>query len=159
MFEKAEEESVTVRRIILSDLNLELKKISLRIRGEIIEDAMTMLREKISGYSSSPDYPNFLMKLALEGIGVLDASEVVLKAGDTDKDILTEKLLMQIRSRAKEHFGREIDITLDKETIKGQAGLRIISGAGNMLFDNTIEARLHRMGDDLRLLIARNIFG
>jgi len=28
-----------------------------------------------------------------------------------------------------------------------------------MLFDNTIESRVNRMGDDLRLLIARKIFG
>ena len=98
-------------------------------------------------------------QLALEGIAVLGESEVVLKPGDIDKEMFTGKLVDKIRSRAKELLGEEINIILGKDTIKGQAGLYVVSKAGNVLFDNTVESRLERMGDDVRLLIARNIFG
>ncbi len=159
ILDQAADESESARRVILSDLNLELKKVGLRVRGDIIEEAMAMLKRKLEEYRSSSEYAEFVTKLALEGIAVLGEGEVVLKPGDIDREIFTGKLLDKIRSRAKELLGGEISITLGKDTIKGQAGLHVVSKAGNVLFDNTIDSRLDRMGDDLRLLTARNIFG
>ncbi len=159
ILQKAGEESEAARKIILSDLNLELKKVGLRIRGGIIEDAIVVLRDRLSQYLSSSEYTEYFAELALEGIAALGEDEVILRPGDSDKDLLTEKLLKNIRSRAKELLGREIDISGDENTLKNQAGLHVVARGGSMLFDNTIESRINRMGDDLRLLITRKIFG
>ena len=159
ILQKASEESEASRRIILSDLNLELRKVGLRIRGDIVEDAIAALRDRLSQYRSSSEYAEFFAELALEGIAVLGEDEVVLKPGDSDKDLLTEKLLKNIRSRARELLGKEIRISVDENTLKNQAGLHVVARGGSMLFDNTIESRINRMGDDLRLLIVREIFG
>ena len=159
ILEKAASDSDAASRLILSDLNLELRKVALRARGEIIEEAVEKLKTKLSEYRSSPEYGGFLVTLAIEGIAVLGETDVVLKVGESDRKIVTDKLLREIRARAKETLGTDIDISLDEKTLKGHSGLHIVSRAGNVLFDNTIESRLDRMADELRLLISRKIFG
>lgn len=159
ILEKAACDSDAASRLILSDLNLELRKVALRARGEIIEATMEKLKTKLAEYRSSPEYGEFLVTLAIEGMAVLGETEVVLKLGDADRRIVTDKLLREIRARAKETLGTDIDISLDEKTFKGRSGLHVVSRAGNVLFDNTTESRLDRMADELRLLISRKIFG
>ncbi len=159
ILEKAASDSDAASRLILSDLNLELRKVALRARGEIIEEAVEKLKTKLTEYRSTTEYGGFLITFAIEGIAVLGETDVVLKVGESDRKIVTDKLLREIRARAKETLGTDIDISLDEKTLKGHSGLHIVSRAGNVLFDNTIESRLDRMADELRLLISRKIFG
>lgn len=159
ILEKGAEEAKTVRRLVLSDLNLELKKVGLRIKGEIIEEALGVLRQRLLQWTSSQEYKGFLEKLALEGIEALGQNKVVIKLAEIDKDLFTQEMLEDIRKSAKTILKEEISITIDNLTLKNNRGLIVSTIDGRLLYDNTIESRIERMSDDLRLIISRKIFG
>jgi vacuolar-type H+-ATPase subunit E/Vma4 len=159
ILEQAKEDAEAARKLVLSDLALELRKVEIRMRGEIVEEAMDMLKQRLSEFRSSPGYPVFLIDLALEGIGVLAENEVTLRPGELDREFFNEKLVLEVKKRASDLLGEEISVSIDTKPISGQAGLHVVSATGTVIFDNTIESVLDRRGDDLRLMIARNIFG
>jgi vacuolar-type H+-ATPase subunit E/Vma4 len=159
ILDKGAEEAKSARRLVLSDLNLELKKVGLRIKGEIVEDAMSMLRQRLSELRSSPEYIDFLTWLSFEGITILGLKEVVLKPGEFDKSFFTESLLDGVRKRLSESSGNDVRISITGEALKGSSGLIIASKDGRLLYDNTIESRIGRMSDELHLIISRKIFG
>ena len=156
---KAAEDAKTARRLVLSDLNLELKKVGLRIKGEIVEETMSLLRQRLAELRSSQEYVDFLIGLAIEGINVLGVPEIVLHLGEKDASLFTQDLVDAVQKRAKELSGKDTRVSIARETIKGSSGLRVESKDGRLLYDNTIESRIERLGDNLRLLISRKIFG
>jgi vacuolar-type H+-ATPase subunit E/Vma4 len=159
ILEKGAEEAKTARRLVLSDLNLELKKVGLRIKGEIVEETLSLLRRKIEQFRSSSDYPAFLANLALEGIKALGQNEIVITSGDLDGNLLTQDVLDDIRKRGKTLLREDIRISVSSETLKNSSGLRLSTKDGRLFYDNTLESRIERMSDDLRLIISRKIFG
>lgn len=156
---KGAEEAKSARRLVLSDLNLELKKVGLRIKGEIIEEALSMLKQKIEQFRSSPDYPSFLVGLALEGIKAIAHNDVIITPGERERDFLTEDLIADIRKRASLILRNDVNISIDHNSLKNKSGLRLSTKDGRLFYDNTLESRIERMSDELRLIISRKIFG
>lgn len=159
ILQKASEEAKNARRLVLSDLNLELKKVSLRIKNEIIEEALSMLKQKIEQFRFSPDYPAFLANLALEGIKAIANNDIIITPGELDKDFLTEDLINDIRKRANLILRDDIKISIDRDSLKNKSGLRLSTKDRRLFYDNTLESRIERMNDELRLIISRKIFG
>jgi vacuolar-type H+-ATPase subunit E/Vma4 len=55
--------------------------------------------------------------------------------------------------------GRPVKITPAADLNETAMGAVVRAADGSVLFDNTIEARMERLGDELQLIVSREVFG
>jgi vacuolar-type H+-ATPase subunit E/Vma4 len=154
ILEAARDRAELERRRILSDLSLEMKKITLKARGELVEDVLGQVRARIERTRGTPEYRDMLKALIVEGIRALDRDEVQVAVSGPDAAMANEAFLGEVAAEC----GRPVRIARHVELDDKAMGAVVRAADGSVLFDNTIEARMERMTDDLQLIVSREVF-
>lgn len=155
---QAEEAAALESKRILSKVQLESRKIELRGRELLIDEVMRRVRERIARLRAKAGYASLLERLAVEGAGELGEREIeiLLPAGDA------KRLGDDALRRVADALGREgvegATAAVAAEPAPG-TGVIVRSRDGRVAVDNTLEARMARSGRDIRLLIAKTLFG
>ena len=144
----------TERRRILSDLSLETKKITLKARGELVEDVLGQVRARLERTRGTPEYRAMLKAFILEGIRALDRSDVTVSVGAADAAMANGAFFDEVAREC----GRPVKITPAANLDEKAMGAVVRAGDGSVLFDNTIEARMDRLADELQLIVSREVF-
>jgi vacuolar-type H+-ATPase subunit E/Vma4 len=143
---------------ILSKVQLESRKIELRGRERLIEAVMGRVRRRISGLGAEPGCAGLLKRLAVEGARELGEREIelLLPAGDAKR--LDGNALREIADALAREGLAGASVSVSGDAAPG-AGVIARSRTGRVAVDNTLEARIGRMGRELRLLISKTLFG
>ena len=144
----------TERRRILSDLSLETKKITLKARGELVEDVLGQVRARLERTRGTPEYRAMLKAFILEGIRALDRSDVTVSVSASDAAMANGAFFDEVAREC----GRPVKITPAANLDEKAMGAVVRAGDGSVLFDNTIEARMDRLADELQLIVSREVF-
>jgi vacuolar-type H+-ATPase subunit E/Vma4 len=156
--ETAETQAKGLEAKAMADVALELRRTALKAQGEIVEEVLARVREKLRELKGSDDYRDFLKALAAQGIAVLGEDGCVLAPGKEDADLFTPEFVRAVEKSVGKELGRTIKVRVSPEQgVKGQ-GVRVYSESGTVLFDNMLESRMERLGDELRGIIAREVF-
>lgn len=155
---KAEEDAGHISKRILAGVNLEAKQLTLRGREQLISFIFDKAKERIEKMRGSEDYRYFLKNLALEGIPVLSAQNILLYVKKEDRGIITEDFLKDISAEIEEKQGLKVSMVLSETSIK-ETGVTLESSDGSVVFNNTVEERIKRFRDELRIIIVREVFG
>jgi len=144
----------TERRRILSDLSLETKKITLKARGELVEDVLGQVRARLERTRGTPEYRAMLKAFIVEGIRALDRSDVTVSVSAADAAMANGAFFDEVAREC----GRPVKITPAANLDEKAMGAVVRAGDGSVLFDNTIEARMDRLADELQLIVSREVF-
>jgi len=153
---KAQKEADVVQRRILSGVHLEIKQESLRQREKLIGQLLSAVEEKFEEFRASENYIQFLEKIILEGLIALDVRQVVIQAGDVEKRLLQKQALDSIQTRFKKRYSKDVHLTVGDE-ILSEAGVILEDDQKRLKFDNRFSARIHRMQNELRLTILKEL--
>lgn len=143
---------------ILSKVQLEARKIELRGRERLIDEVMARVRRRISGLRGESDYPALLKRLAAEGARELGEREIELLLPSGDAGRLDANALREIADALARDGIEGASVAVAGDAAPG-AGVIVRSRAGRVAVDNTLEARIGRMGRELRVLISKALFG
>jgi vacuolar-type H+-ATPase subunit E/Vma4 len=146
------------RRRALSSVSLEVRRIKLRAREEIVTAVMTRVNAAIEAVRSRDDYGDILVGLAAEAIRVLEGDRFIVHADRRDIALLESKTFPRVRELLKAE-GRPIR-SLEAQPLPGAAlgGVQVSVPNGNVIFDNTFEARLYRFREETRAFIFEDVF-
>lgn len=132
---------------IIANARLQAKKLILETKESIIEKTFSLAEKKLRDIVSSDEYESILRKLIEEAISSIPDKQLQILCDERDRELL--------RKIIKE-FPR---VELSEENISTIGGIIVKSKDGRIQVDNTFETRIERMRNDLRVKVARILFG
>jgi len=142
------------RRRIISDLKLETKKIALKARGELVQEALDQVRARIERTRGTPEYRAMLKAFAIEGVLALDQSDVSVSVSPADAAMANDAFFEEVVAEC----GRSVKVTCTVDLGETAMGVVVRAADGSVLYDNTVGARMERMADELQLIVSHEVF-
>jgi vacuolar-type H+-ATPase subunit E/Vma4 len=156
---EATEKGTVAKKRVLSSVSLEVRRIRLKAREEVVNAVMDAVRADVERSRKRDDYPRLLAGLAAEAIRVLDGEEFVVHADRRDLALLESAVFPAVRDLMKKE-GRAVH-RIEGKALPGPTagGVQVGVPGGNVIFDNTFEARMYRYRDEIRAIIFEGVFG
>ncbi|MGD1049195.1 MAG: V-type ATP synthase subunit E family protein [Candidatus Krumholzibacteriaceae bacterium] len=155
---EAADKAELAKKRSLSSVSLEVKRIHLRSREEVVTAVMERVKAEIDGSRKRSDYAAVLAGLVAEALRVLEGEEFVVSADRRDLAVLESGVFPAVRERMRKE-GRAVKSIEGKELAAPTAGgVQIGVPGGKVVYDNTFEARTYRYRDDIRAIIFKSAF-
>lgn len=156
--EEAAEKGELAKKRTLSSVSLEVRRIRLKAREEVVTAVMDAVQGEIEASRKRPDYPKVLAGLIAEALRVLEGDEFVVHADKRDLGLLESTVFPAVRDLMKSE-GRAVK-SLEGRALPGSTagGVQVGVPGGNVVYDNTFESRMYRFRDDIRAIIFEGIF-
>ena len=158
ILKEAREKGEIARRRLLSSVNREVKRAKLRAREEIVSAVHERVEKVLAGYRMEGDYASVLTGLVLEAVSALEGDSFIVQANAKDID-LVEGAVFPAALEAVEDGGRAISKLEAKPFERPvSGGVQVGVPGGNVIYDNTFEARLYRLREEIRNIIFEEVF-
>jgi vacuolar-type H+-ATPase subunit E/Vma4 len=155
---EAGEKAELAKKRRLSSVSLEVKRIRLRSREEVVTAVMERVKAEIEGSRTRSDYPAILAGLVVEALRVLEGGEFIVSADARDLALLESVVFPAVLERMRKE-GRPVKSIEGKELSAPTAGgVQIGVPGGRVVYDNTFEARTYRYRDEIRAIRFRSAF-
>jgi len=155
---KARERGEIERRRLLSGVHIEMRRERLKIREEVITNIMRGVEKRLSEARNGGGYAGTLKELVIEGINALEGESFFVTVDGRDAGLMKEDVAPAVKEAVKEETGRAIDIEVRKLDGASLGGARVGIPGGKVIYDNTFEARMYRLRDDMRNIIFEEVF-
>lgn len=154
----AETQAKRIQARATSGMSLETKRTILRAQGDIIDEVFARVTASLKKLHATKKYIDFLKELTVQAIMVLEEKECLLAPGIEDRGLYIPRLIEEIKELVERATGKKVKLTISTDLLPQGSGVRVYSGAGTTLFDNTLDARMERLQDELRTIVAREVF-
>jgi vacuolar-type H+-ATPase subunit E/Vma4 len=155
---RAEEQAEAIRRKVLSEVELEVKRRSLQIRDRVMQEIMARVETQLKTRIGDPDYPTILRDWIVEAVRGLAVEEAQLNASAAERELLTPDLLQDVSERVKQLAGRELKLVLADAAALEDQGVLVTAADGRMAFNNQVKTRMLRMRRKIHMLIHQALF-
>jgi vacuolar-type H+-ATPase subunit E/Vma4 len=156
--EKAEEQAEAVKRKIISGVELEVKRRSMRVRDAVMQDIMDAVEKKLNSMTGNTDYRSVLINWITEAATGLDAETAQINASEKERHLIDDRLLSQVKEKVDAQTGRQIALALsDAQPLKSQ-GVVLTAADGRTAFNNQVKTRMLRNQREIRMLIHNALF-
>jgi len=142
----------------LADASLEMRRTALRAEGEIVEEVLDRVRERLKEIRKSEQYLDFLKELTVQAIIALEDQECLVGPGIEDRPLYSPERVEEIEELVEHRKGKKVKLTLSEDLSPEGFGVRVYSGSKTILFDNTLDARMERLSDELKSIVAGEVF-
>ncbi|ASJ01902.1 V-type ATP synthase subunit E [Thermococcus profundus] len=147
---KAKTQADVEKQRIIANARLEVRKKKLAVQESLIREVLSALEERLANLPED-EYFDVLVKLVREAVEELGVGSVVIRSNERTLKIIESRL-----DELSKAVGAEIDLGEPVDVIGGV----IVEGRdGRVRVDNTFDARIERMGNELRAEIAKALFG
>jgi len=141
------------RRKILSQAEMEMRTRTLQVKEELVNEAFQRALTRLKEFTQTEGYHACLLKLIQEASERVNSKDLVVYVNPRDRRWLLNVGLDELCKR----FNKRLKLA--DETISCLGGCIIRSPDGRLSYDNTLEKRLERLRDILRVQVARILFG
>ncbi len=143
----AEKKATAEKDRIVAEARVKARKVALKAREEVIEEAFTRGRDEIEKATAHPDYQKTLKRLIQESISLAGEGNLEIVLTARDKRILKAEALQGMEN-----------VKISSEKLPGMGGLIVRTTDRTIEIDNTIETRIEREKSDLRKKVAAVLF-
>jgi vacuolar-type H+-ATPase subunit E/Vma4 len=158
ILKEATDRGGVARKRLLSSVNLEVKRAKLRAREEVVSAIQEKVERSIADIRHSGDYAGVLAGLTSEAIRALGGGSFIVSTIREDLELLEKKVFPAVREQLKRE-GRAVSKLEAKPLEKISAGgVQVGVPGGNVIYDNTFEARIYRLREDIRNIIFEEVF-
>lgn len=155
---EAEERGKTESRRLLSSVNIEVRRAKLRAREEVVSVVNGMVEKELKGMRDSKRYPGVLTGLVTEAVRGLEGKSFVVSVDKRDLAMLERDVFPRVK-KTMTGEGRPVNSLLARPLEKSSlGGARVGVPGGNVIFDNTFEARMFRFREEIRARIIDEVF-
>ncbi len=156
--EKAKAEAETIKRKVVSGVELEIKRRSLGVRDKLMKDIMAKVEARCASMIDTPEYRSVLVNwIAEAGIG-LQAEAATVNASEAELKLIDAPLLAEARDKIKAKTGQSMMLTMtDAEPLITQ-GVVLTTTDGRVAFNNQVRTRIARKQRQIQMLIYNAVF-
>ncbi|MFO7916180.1 MAG: V-type ATP synthase subunit E family protein [Candidatus Krumholzibacteriales bacterium] len=158
ILKEAEENGENEYRRLLSSIKIELKRERLRVREEVIEHIMENVREALKSIREGDRYADILQGMIMTGISALGGSSFIVSVDSRDLKLTRDRVIPAVEEKVKQETGIDCRLEVEQLSRHTLGGARIQAAEGKVAYDNTFEARMHRLNDEIRNVIFEEVF-
>ena len=151
---RAEEQAEEIKRKVISSVELEVRRRSLRLRDTILQDLMKQVEDRMKKRVATPGYRAVLRHWIVEAARGLNVDAAEVNASAAERELMDEALL----SEAMELLEHKVDLTLSKADPLGAQGVVLTSTNGRLAFNNQVRTRIQRHQREIVELIHEVLF-
>jgi vacuolar-type H+-ATPase subunit E/Vma4 len=152
--QRAEKQAEEINRKVVSSVELEIRRRSLRLRDTIQQDLMKRVEERMKMRITIPDYRAVLLHWIVEAARGLNVDAAEVNASTAERELMDEALL----SEAMGMLEHKVDLTLSKVDPLGAQGVVLTSTNGRLAFNNQVRTRIQRHQREIQNLIHEALF-
>ena len=158
ILKEAHEKGEVARKRLLSSVNLEVKRAKLKAREEIVSTVHERAGKALEECRESGDYASVLTGLVMEAVSALEGDSFIVHGNAEDIGLLEKSVFPAVMERARE-AGRPISKIEAKPFERASTGgVQVGVPGGNVIYDNTFEARIYRLREEIRNIIFEEVF-
>lgn len=136
---------------LIDTAELDARRRVMAFHHQMLQEIMDALKQRLKAFRSQDAYEDFLISAAAEAIRQLPGRDVVIEAAEADAEV--------IRNRAQE-LAHACSATIRvRHSSAFDGGVQVFTADKKMKFDNSLDARLNRIQDEIRQEIWRTIVG
>jgi vacuolar-type H+-ATPase subunit E/Vma4 len=156
--EKAREQADAVKKKIITGVELEVKRMSMRIQDSIVRDIMDRVEQKLGSMIDDPNYRSVLIDWITEAAIGLHVETAEVNTSERERAKIDDELLSEAGRRIQERTGKQVTLTLsDAQPLKSQ-GIIVTAADGRTAFNNQVKTRMQRRQRDIRMKIYNALF-
>jgi V/A-type H+-transporting ATPase subunit E len=152
ILEQATREARRIRSEALSTVQLKARTLQLEQREKLLDEVFEAARQQLAILQQSTDYEEIACRLLHEALTHLGIEQALVRADEMTRKYYSEKVLREISKEVgtKIQFGAPLE---------GGIGVIAETLDGHRQYDNTLETRLVRFRDTLRLPVYHLLMG
>ena len=147
---KVEEQAARIRTQSASSMRMERRRISLKLREQAVQEALTRVRQRLADMVGSPEYRDVLLAWIVEGAIGLGAAEATVNAPTRELKQIDKKMLQAAESKVKELTGKKVTLTVASGDPLVPQGVVVKAAGGRVEFNNQVATRLQRLQSEIR---------
>jgi vacuolar-type H+-ATPase subunit E/Vma4 len=156
---KAEEQVNAVKRNMEATIAVEIRRIELRVRDRIIQEALEEVKKALFEMIGSQNYRKIIIDWIVEAAIGLNAASAEVNVSIKEKGMIDDTLLGEAEEEIKNLTGKKVRlIRSEKEPLLAQ-GVVLTAENGKTAFNNQVSTRLLRYGSEIRRKIHEALFG
>jgi len=152
--EKATRESA---RINVRRKRMDAQEEAIAASFEEAKKALEELAEK--GQRNSFMYKDIVFRLITSASEIVAGNKLELVFNQRDSKTFNKKMLEELTTFVKNKIGREISLALSHDTIQCLGGVLVRDLDNQVEVDQTLETKLDRLKENLRVDVAKILFG
>jgi V/A-type H+-transporting ATPase subunit E len=156
--EKAQEQAQKIKRRIIADAELEVKRRFLRLRDTIMHDIIEKAKARLNAIIHEENYRDVLVSWITEAAIGLDVESAEINASQKELLLIDDKLLFEVSEKVKKQTSRQITLVLSNASPLESQGVVLTSSDGRIAFNNQVETRLLRKQREIGTMIYNELF-
>ena len=152
--ERAEKQAEEIKRKMVSSVELEVRRRSLRLRDAVLQDLMKQVEDRMKTRIATPDYRTVFRHWIVEAARGLNVDAAEVNASAAERELIDETLLRE----AMEVLGHKVALTLSQTDPLGGQGVVLTSVNGRLAFNNQVRTRIQRHQREIQGLIHEALF-
>ena len=154
----ASEQAEAVKKRLLSEVKIELKRRSMNIHSSIIRDIMIRVEKKFYKMIDNPEYRKILMDWAIEAAIGLDSDSAILNACEKEMSLIDDNLISQVIEKVCSKTNKTITLQLSKDLPLKSQGIVLTASDGRTAYNNQVKTRISRKEREIRKQIYKVLF-
>ncbi len=155
--EQAKSRGEMIHREYEASGHLEAKLLLLKKRDEIVSRVIQQAWDQLKVRMKRDDYSQVAGKLIEEGIQALGLQDAVVTLGANEKQILGSDLASLAKTLSS-RTGWPVKLAMSGETLNSLGGVKVADAKSHLLYDNSWDARLERMRQELAIEVSEILF-
>jgi vacuolar-type H+-ATPase subunit E/Vma4 len=142
----------------LALVELEMKRREASVKEEIVAKAFADARAELSARSEGGDGLAVLARFISDAVAALPGSDFGVELAPSDLEHAGPTWLSSLADELSSRLGRTVRLKAASSDAAPSGGVRVTSADGRTCVDQTFDARLALVGDELRRAIHRSLF-
>ena len=150
---EAQKQAEAVMNKMLSGVELELKRHSMSVRSDLIQDIMNRVEKKLNSMVDDENYRSILINWIAEAFVGLGVEAAEINATQKERAMIDDRLLSEVKEKIRMLTNIQAQLKLsDAEPLKSQ-GVVLTAADGRTAFNNQVRTRLLRNQRQIQTLI------
>jgi V/A-type H+-transporting ATPase subunit E len=149
---------------IIAETKIDVRRKRMDAQEEAIAKSFEEARKVLEELAEKGKWDNFVYKDILFNL-IVSAAEVVagnkleLVFNQRDRKTFNKTRLKEVSELVKKRTGKDISLALTEETMQFLGGVIVRDREKSMEVDNTLETKMNRLKETIRVDVARILFG
>ncbi|MBN2183085.1 MAG: hypothetical protein JW715_14330 [Sedimentisphaerales bacterium] len=152
------EQAEAVKKKIISNVQLEIKRRSMNIRGAVMRDIIERVEKKLDSMSGDSNYRTILIDWIIEACIGLDSESALINTSENERKLIDEQLISEVTGRFHAKTGRKITLQLSQAPPLKSQGVVLTAADGRTAFNNQVRTRMLRKEREIRMAIYNTLF-
>jgi len=151
--QRARSQADSVRKKILSGVQLEVKRRIMRVRDRVLGEILDRVKGEFRKMINTPRYREVLLGWIVEGALGLDAPSIIIKVSREELSVIDNDILNKAEDKVREVTGKKVTFQLSDDDPLSVQGVMLSTEDGRMIFNNMVQTRILRKQREIRKLV------